>query len=162
MIVSGTDYLSLPSAPETWLVEGLLPTGGSMLIYGDPKIGKSFAALQLACCMVSGVDWLGFNIPQPSNVVYVQLDTARTLWQARIQALANAGYPVEGVHFGDRETLGTFPFDILEPKHFAKLVTALQNVYVMSEEGEPVHVEPGAVIIDTLRESHSGDRKSVV
>src|SRR5438874_371179 len=144
-IVLGSDYLKLPRSPETWLVEGLLPVGGALLLFGDPKVGKSFAALQLACCLVSGVEWLGFPIPQPQPVVYVQLDTPRTLWADRVQQLGSSGHPVDAVHFADRETLGTNPFDILDPEHFKLLTTSLASI------------RPGAVIIDTLRESHSGD-----
>jgi RecA-family ATPase len=144
-IVSGEDYLKLPRAPETWLVENLLPTGGAMLLFGDPKVGKSYAALQLACCLTSGVDWLGFAVPRACKVVYVQLDTPRSLWAKRVEELAASGHPVEGVHFADRETLNTFPFDILNQEHFNRLTDALHEL------------KPGAIILDTIRESHSGD-----
>lgn len=157
MIVSGSDYLALPRAPETYLIDGLLPTGGNMLIYGDPKVGKSYAALQLATCIVTGAEWLGFKIAQPSPVVYVQLDTPRSLWADRMSKLSDAGVPVDLVHQSDRELLETFPFDILEPRHFAKLVSALSSITEKSDEGEEVDLAPGAVIIDTLREAHSGD-----
>lgn len=157
LIVSGTDYLALPRAPETWLIEGLLPVGGNMLVYGDPKVGKSYAALQLAACLSSGVEWLGFSIPQPAPVVYLQFDTPRSLWAKRVADLSEAGIPVEAVHFGDRETMQTFPFDIMEPQHFAKLVSGLSSLTVKSDEGEDVDITAGAVIIDTLREAHSGD-----
>lgn len=144
-IVSGTEYLALPRSPETWLIEGLLPVSGGMLLFGDPKVGKSYAALQLACCLTSGVDWLGFAIPTPLKVVYVQLDTPRSLWADRVSKLAEAGHPVEGVHYADRETLGTWPFDIMNPDHFRLLTLSLAEI------------APGAVILDTLRESHRAD-----
>jgi RecA-family ATPase len=157
MIVSGSDYLALPREPETWLIDGLLPVSGSMLLYGDPKVGKSYAALQLATCMTAGVDWLGFSIPQAHPVVYVQLDTPRTLWAKRVQDLVSAGFPVDAVHQTDRQLLDCFPFDILKPDHFKKLTIALSSLSVKSDEGEEVDTPPGAVIIDTLREAHSGD-----
>lgn len=157
MLVSGSDYLALPRAPETWLIEGLLPVGGSMLLYGDPKVGKSYAALQLACNIASGTEWLGFPIPQAMPVAYIQLDTPRSLWAKRVQDLAEAGHPVESLHYGDRDTFETYPFNILEPKHFAKLVRALKTVDEVSDTGESEPLEFGAVILDTLREAHSGD-----
>lgn len=144
-IVLGSDYLKLPRAPEAWCVEDLLPTGGSMLLFGDPKIGKSYAALQLACCLVSGSSWMGFQVPQPQSVVYVQLDTPRTLWALRVGKFAAHGHPIEQVHFADKGTLNTYPFDILNPDHFKLLTTSLANI------------KPGVVIMDTLRESHSAD-----
>ena len=144
-IVSGADYLKLPRSPETFLIDQLLPVSGSMLIFGDAKVGKSYAALQLACCLTSGVEWLGLEIPSACRVVYIQLDTPRSLWADRVQALSTAGHPVEGIHYADRETLNTFPFDILQDNHAILLKQALAAV------------NPGAVIIDTIREAHSGD-----
>lgn len=144
-IVSGFDYLKLPRSPETFLIDQLLPVGGSMLMFGDPKVGKSYAALQLACCLTSGVEWLGFDVPQAVPVVYVQLDTPRSLWADRVQTLSDSGHPVEGIHFADRETLNTHPFNILDDQHFSLLRDSLALI------------RPGAVIIDTLREAHGGD-----
>lgn len=48
-------------------------------------------------------------------------------------------------HLGDRETLETWPFDILNPEHLIMLRESLQDV------------KPEMVIMDTLRESHSAD-----
>lgn len=155
-ILSGTDYLQLPRDPETWIVENLLPTGGSMLLYGDPKVGKSYAALQLGAAISAGVDWLDFKIPQPAPVVYIQLDTPRSLWAKRVDELTES-HAVEALWFGDRESLNAYPFDILNPEHFATLTTALRTITATSDEGHPVHIDPGVVIIDTLREAHSGD-----
>jgi RecA-family ATPase len=103
-IVSGQDYLKLPSSPATWLVEPLLPSSGAMLLYGDAKVGKSFAALQLANAIQSGQSWLGFPT-RKGNVVYIQLDTPR---------------------MADRETLDAWPFDILDPEHLITLRDELQ------------------------------------
>lgn len=155
-IMSGFDYLALPRDPETWIVENLLPTGGSMLLYGDPKVGKSYAALQLAAAISAGVDWLDFKVPQPTPVVYIQLDTPRSLWAKRVDELTES-HAVEALYYADRESLNAYPFDILNPEHFATLTTALRTITATSDEGHPVHIDPGVVIIDTLREAHSGD-----
>lgn len=143
-IVSGADYLLLPRAPETWLVRGLLPTGGSLLLYGDPKVGKSFAALQLATSLVSQQSWLGLDCPASVPVVYVQLDTPRSLWAERVASLRRL-LPTDQVHFADLETLDRYPFDILQPENESLLRGALAEI------------NPAVVIIDTLRECHSGD-----
>jgi RecA-family ATPase len=164
-IVSTSDYLSLPREPETWLIEPLLPIGGAALLYGDAKIGKSFAALQMAEALVQGTSWLGFPC-RKSTVVYIQLDTPRSLWADRLERLgarssqarpesqanvsscastpANTG-GLNNIFQADRETLETWPFDILLDEHQVLLKAALD------------HVGPDVVIIDTLREAHSGD-----
>ncbi len=147
LILSGNDYLALPRLPETFLVDPLLPVGGALTIYGDPKVGKSYAAIQLATSIVGGGEWLGFPIRKRGSVAYIQLDTPRSLWAERLDQLAQGGIDIASVHFGDRESLGTWPFNILEPKHFEVLTTALTQM-------DPF---PVAVIIDTLKESHQLD-----
>lgn len=143
-IVNLSDYLALPSSPETWLIEPLLPSGGAMLLYGDPKVGKSFAALQLIEAITTGSKWLGFPTHQ-SKVVYVQLDTPRNVWQTRIADLKMRGAITSEPGLLDRELLNTWPFDVLNPEHLIMLREELQAY------------QPGLVVFDTLRESHSAD-----
>lgn len=115
-----------------------------MTIYGDPKVGKSYAAIQLATAIVSGDQWLGFPIKRQGRVVYVQLDTPRSLWIQRLKELNMVGEGVskEGIYFADRESLGTWPFNILNPDHSSLLARSL------------LEIAPAAVIIDTLKEAH--------
>jgi RecA-family ATPase len=155
-IVSGSDYLKLPADPEVFLVDSLLPTGGSMILYGDPKVGKSYAALQLACCLTSGTSWLGFAVPQAVPTAYVQLDTPRSLWAQRVRRLAESGHPVESLYYGDRETFDAYPFNIRDPRHFGALMRSLKSVDEVADNGERYPIEFGAVIVDTLREACTG------
>lgn len=145
VVVSGDEYLTLPRAPQTWLVEPLIPTSGAALFYGDPKVGKSYAALQLALALRHGGDWLGFPIRTAGPVVYIQLDTPRSLWGERLDQLKKGGYPIGALHMVDRETLDLYPFDITDQHH--------KNL--LKSEIKPL--QPTAVIIDTIRESHSLD-----
>lgn len=115
-----------------------------MLLYGDAKIGKSFAALQLSQAIRTGGDFLGFP-SRKGSVVYVQLDTPRNVWQDRIKKLITKGAMTDLPYLTDREKLETWPFDILNPEHLIILREELQAI------------KPDLVIIDTLRESHSGD-----
>jgi len=147
-----TSYLSLPREPETWLIEPLLPRGGSLLLYGDPKVGKSFAALQLASALAQGADWLGFGVPEQSRVGYLQLDTPRSLWAERVEALTrrtsktSPSMELSGPMFlADRDSLGLWPFDLLDPSHAAHLRSLLT----------PLKLD--CFILDTLREAHKGD-----
>lgn len=142
----GTEYLSLPTDQQTWLVKPLFPAGGALLLYGDPKVGKSYAAMQLACAVVGGApSWLGFPIMNSGPVLYVQLDTPRSLWMARIRKLRSAGHPVDDIIYADRETLGAYPFSILDPNHFLRLRECI------------THYSPLMTIIDTVREAHPAD-----
>lgn len=140
------DYLLQPREAETWLLKPLIPASGLALLYGDPKVGKSYAALQLAMALNGGAaDWFDFPVVTAGNVLYVQLDTSRSLWMSRLETLRENGHPVDDLDMADRESLGTWPFDILKPAHF-KLLRA-----------EVDRLRPVAVIMDTLRESHTAD-----
>lgn len=143
-ILSGEDYLALPSTPETFLIDPLLPSSGALLLYGDPKVGKSFAALQLAEAITTGRHWLGFPTRE-AKVAYLQLDTPRNVWQSRIKDLVTKRAMSRLPHIADRESLGTWPFDILNPEHLIMLRDELHSL------------SPDLVIVDTLRESHSAD-----
>jgi len=121
-----------------------------MTLYGDAKVGKSYAAIQLACALSQGGDWLGFPIRQTGPVVYIQLDTPRSLWASRLDALAEAGLPVHSLSFADRETLDLYPFDILKTE-------PVVHRDVLREAILSLPKPPSVVIIDTLREVHGGD-----
>ena len=123
----------------------MIPTSGACLLYGDPKVGKSFAAIQLALSIQEGREWLGFPTRARGPVVYVQLDTPRSLWASRLANIRITEPGVDRLLCADRETLDTFPFDILRPDHADLLTVSLREI------------QPVAVIIDTIRESHSGD-----
>lgn len=136
------DYLKLESS-QTWLIELLIPIGGKLLLYGDPKIGKSFAAIQLAVALAGhNTTWLGFSVLTAGPVLYLQLDTPRSLWQARLRSLRHHGLPLDHIHIADRETFGTWPFNILSPDHATILRRAVDAV------------KPTAVIVDVLKETN--------
>ncbi len=147
-VLTGDEYLSLPTQ-ETWLVRPLIPSGGSAILYADPKVGKSFLGLQLAFALTGAArDFLGFPVARTGEVVYIQLDTPRAVWQARLRDLKKDGHPVESVHFADRETMRHYPFDVLQPLHVAYLREIIAPF------------KPLAVFIDTIRDSHSGEEDS--
>ena len=145
-VYAASTYLALPRHPETWLIRPLVPVGGAAVIIGDAKVGKSFAAIQLACALTGNLpDWLGFHIPAPGPVLYVQLDTPRSLWMTRLDEVQDAGFPLDHIYFSDRESLDAWPFDISRPDHFARLRACVTLTGAHT------------VIIDTLREAHSGE-----
>lgn len=148
-ILTGKDYLALPRDPHTWLIRSLLPIGGTLLLYGDPKVGKSYLGIQLALAIQAGTAWLGFDSVVRGPVVYVQLDTPRSLWADRMQQLRDSGLPeVDNLLLADRETLQTWPFDILNRDHWSML------------RGAIAPYNPVAVVIDTLREANRNEENS--
>jgi RecA-family ATPase len=141
-------YLDLPASQQTWLWEPILPAGGLVCLYSQPKIGKSWLAIQLgqALASPSQSELLGFKIRQHGPVLYLQLDTPRSLWQGRFFQLQSQGIDFsEQFILADREDV-PFPFDILNPLGGQRwLADACRQI------------QPVAVIIDTLVETHQLD-----
>lgn len=145
------EYLAQPRNPYSWVIEDILPTGGLLNIYGKPKSGKSFLAVQMAEAIAIGApDVVGFPIHQHGRVAYLQLDTPRAIWTDRIQThFAHS----PNILWADSDTRIVkddsveeipYPFDIMtEGYHWLKAKIA--------------EAEPLVVVIDTLREVHSGD-----
>jgi AAA domain/Homeodomain-like domain len=48
-----------PKPQPPTLIKGLLSHGEEFLVYGPPEAGKSFFAVDLACCWASGENWRG-------------------------------------------------------------------------------------------------------
>lgn len=153
LALSSADYLALPRAQESWLVQSVVPVGGSVLIYGAEKMGKTYAGLQLALAVATGDDWLGFRTRQSGRVLYVQLDTPANLWandpEQYLKRLELMGIlPNPNLFLADRETLDCWPFNILDTGHAGRLRAAVESV------------QPLMVVIDTLREAHRGDENA--
>jgi len=72
-------------APQTFIVEGLLPTGLTM-IAGAPKIGKSWFCLDLALCVSSGRAFLGRGTQQGA-VLYLALEDQPRRLKERMQMI---------------------------------------------------------------------------
>lgn len=143
----GSEYIRRALPHGNWIVNPFLPVGGTLLIQGPPKLGKSFAATQLAAAIAfPAPDWLGFPIELHGPVLYLQADTPPAAWQARCELLLDAGCKgIEAISFADRLVLPQFPFDIKDSASFSWLAKEASRLpYV-------------AVVIDTLREVHRLD-----
>lgn len=138
-------YIGLKSGPDEWLVENFIPKGGSGIVWGSPKAGKSCLSLGLALALGNGEPFLSF--PQASaKVLYIMLDNPRTSWRRKMEMLKEKGLlrPETNIRFVDRES-APYPFSITNEEHMQAL-RALVNAE-----------RPDLVVIDTLRESYRGD-----
>lgn len=53
-----------PVLTNLWLVKGIIPENGSVVVYGPPGVGKSFVALDMAMHVAAGMDWHGRKVNQ--------------------------------------------------------------------------------------------------
>lgn len=77
-VLNGTDFLgSEPPAPE-WIVDGLVHYGGSALLTGKYKSGKSTLMLNLIAALTTGSVFLGqFGVSKPKRVAYIDMELGR-------------------------------------------------------------------------------------
>lgn len=148
--VKGDAYRKLPRDARTWIIKSVLPVGGLLNLYGLPKEGKSFAALQLAAAVANpDVDeWLSLPVVSHGQVCYLQVDTPRSVWADRLDSCTAAGLDLSRVWFADTEQ-APYPFNILNPEHANWLETQCMRVGLNSY-GD-------LIIIDVIREVHDGD-----
>lgn len=83
------ELLRLP--PPTWLIDRILPVGGLVGVYGQPGVGKSFLAIDMALAVASGHPWQR-HVVHPGFVLYVSAEGGTGIGK-RVQAwLSNFGY----------------------------------------------------------------------
>lgn len=76
------DLFAAEPEGEEWLVDGLLPADGSVLLSAQFKSGKTTLAMNLVRSLTTGEPFLGmFGVPEPLRVAYFDLELGR--WRAR-------------------------------------------------------------------------------
>ena len=149
MFVNAFDYLDLPREPQPWVVEKLIPVGGLVNVFGKPKSGKSFLMLGMVEAIANQApDWQGFTIHKHGPVAYLQIDTPREEWAARVLRMSwSSSEATERLWIADMWQVPNFPFDILNP-HKKELDWFRKEI---------ARIKPIMVVIDTMREIHAGD-----
>ncbi len=67
--ISGAELIA-NIAPVQWLVEKYIEANAMVILFGEPGVGKSFVALDMACCIATGEAWQGLPVKQGS-VFYI-------------------------------------------------------------------------------------------
>ncbi len=145
---------------KLWAIKGLVPLGGTAMLFGRAKGGKSFLALNISVAIANPEteECLGFPVHVHGPVLYLQLDTAPPTWKHRIKDIRNGtreGMPttshpvsIKGIYFLDREMVGEagfFPLDFRRGDHCDFLKHLCSDI------------QPVLVVIDTIREVHRGN-----
>lgn len=60
---------------KKWLVDGIIPRTGLIMLYGETGIGKSYAAIDLAFAITAGSDWAGRET-SPFEALYIPTEDA--------------------------------------------------------------------------------------
>jgi len=143
MSLDKTLELPVPPTPP-FLVEGLVPADGRIMLISPAKKGKSTLALQLAACIGSGTPFLGREVT-PGRVLYIQFDNTFEMWRNLLQRGKDAGLQYENVFtIHPQHVPNMMQFDIRLPEWQAWLIDKLT-------------CDPQLVILDVFRKFHKAD-----
>src|SRR6266404_8567384 len=79
------------AAEQRWLVTGLWSEQAVGIVGGEPKLGKSFLALDLAVAVASGTPCLRhFPVPQPGRVLLYAAEDALHVVRRRLEGICAA------------------------------------------------------------------------
>jgi hypothetical protein len=136
------ERISMTTAPN-YLVKGILPRVGLVIVWGPPKCGKSFWTFDLVMHIALGWKYRGRRVQQGA-VVYCALECGHG-FAARVEAWRRQHLN------GHREHVPFFlcdePVDLV--RDHAELINAIRV-----QLGEQV---PAAIVIDTLNRALIGD-----
>jgi 5S rRNA maturation endonuclease (ribonuclease M5) len=76
--------------PTDFIIEGLLRTGGTTILVGEPKLGKSQMALDIALAVARGEQFIGLGTKK-GRVIYYALEDGEDIIRDRVRARGLTG-----------------------------------------------------------------------
>jgi RecA-family ATPase len=131
--------------PPEWLIDGLVPQDGLVVLYGEPRAGKSFLALDWGLSVATGVPWLGHEV-RSGEVVYIYAEGTRGLMRRARAWVQEHGNP-------EASTFRAVPSAVAipDPRDRREFVDAVRSV----------SKRPRLIIIDTLAPNFGSGNESL-
>ncbi|MBN6739964.1 AAA family ATPase [Acidithiobacillus sp. MC6.1] len=130
--------------PVDWLVKGWLERDTTAALIAEPGRGKSFAALDMACCVALGRDWHGTPTKQTPVLFLAGEGRAAMVRRACAWSIVYESLSAAPLHLSSGAVALNEP-DALE---------------IMQAEIDAMPEPPGFLIVDTLQRGLSGDENS--
>ena len=127
--------------PINWLIKGFLEMDSLSLMFGEPACGKSFSAIDLACCVATGKDWHGKPVKRPGPVFYIAGEGFNGLSRRLMAWQVSYGYNLRNAPIYISQSAASLT-DLAN----ARLVSASIEEIVEETGGEA----PAMIVIDTL------------
>lgn len=67
-LLSADDLINRPA--PAWIIDDVIPAGGTVVLFGKPGSGKSFTALDWSICAALGLPWQGREVTK-GDVLYI-------------------------------------------------------------------------------------------
>ena len=65
------------------IIEGIMKSNGLYCLVAEPKVGKSFLALQIANSLTNNIEFLGFKV-NPTPVLYISTELSSLQLKERL------------------------------------------------------------------------------
>ncbi len=141
--------------PRPWLVPDLVPSGTVTLLGGDGGTGKSLLALQLACAVVTGGQWLGRPVAS-GGAVFVSAEDDESELQRRTDDIRH--YLDQSFHDLHRMTLRSLAGEDALLARIDRATGALTPSPLYTELDKRIGGErPALVVLDTLADMFPGN-----
>jgi len=131
--------------PVAWLVRNYVEADSLALMFGDPGCGKSFAAIDLACCIATGTPWHG-NKTTKGAVFYIAGEGQNGLARRFAAWAQHNGIPLSGAPL----------FVSHRPAQLCSAAAAAEVASAVEELGTTTGQKPALIVIDTLARNFGG------
>lgn len=148
LLVPAPQFLATVSADVDWLVDGVIQRGSNGFFCALPKVGKSWAAVDLALSLALGMPWIGFAVPSAVKTALITREDnpALTKWRMRhlLEGKGRTMADIEGrLYVNSREQSEEFRLD--KPELLAGMIAGLKEL------------KPEFLILDVFNVLHCAD-----
>jgi AAA domain len=131
--------------PPCWLIDGYLEEHTLACIFGESGAGKSFVAIDMACCIATGTPWHGHNVDY--GIVFYIAGEGHNGLAKRFKAWEiENGASLENALLYVAER----PAQLCNAENAATIATAVQEL------SENAGQKPRIIFIDTLARNYGG------
>ena len=135
--------------PVQWLVRNYIEADSLALLFGDPGCGKSFAAIDLSCCVATGTPWHS-NKTNPGAVFYIAGEGKNGLMRrfaawSQHNAISLVDVPL---YIGHR------------PAQLCSAAAAAEVANEVAAMREECGHTPSLIVVDTLARNFGGDENN--
>lgn len=135
--------------PVQWLVRNYVEADSLALMFGDPGCGKSFAAIDLACCVATGTPW-HTNKTNPGAVFYIAGEGQNGLMRRFAAWSQHNDIPLTGAPL----FIGHRPAQLCNAGAAAEVANAVDDIRAACGK------DPALIVVDTLARNFGGDENN--
>ncbi|MFP3977329.1 AAA family ATPase [Marinobacter sp. KMM 10035] len=139
--ISGAELIA-NIAPVQWLVEKYIEANAMVILFGEPGVGKSFVALDMACCIATGEAWQGLPVKK-GPVFYIAGEGHAGIGRRLAAWCKHRGVKLENIMVSNTAVALT------EKENVMAIVRMIRRL--ISEHGTPA-----LIVVDTLARNFGG------